>query len=232
MSETSFDYSNLSGRPVTPLVRGLGVVLPGVRQVQRRVEPYAESWGEANRRALARSEGLLWVALGDSMTQGIGATAYHRGWVGQLADRFPVAPRVVNLSFNGARVADVLDRQLPAMEGLGVQPDLVTVLIGNNDLVSKRWRPLLDASTADLLSRLPAGSVVANQPGAGPAVRRLNRVIDRGVAEHGLVLADCRDPRMRSWRGKLSADYFHPNDRGYAAIADVVGDVVLPLMGV
>ena len=56
-----------------------------------------------------------------------------------------------------------------------------------------------------------------------------NRAITRGAAERGLVVAELRDRRTTSWRGKLAADHFHPNERGYAAIADVLGDVVLPL---
>ena len=27
---------------------------------------------------------------------------------------------------------------------------------------------------------------------------------------------------MRDWRGKLAADHFHPNDRGYAGMAEVM----------
>ncbi|MCY7395352.1 MAG: SGNH/GDSL hydrolase family protein [Nocardioides sp.] len=228
MAETSFDYSNLSGRPTTPLVSVAGLFLPGVREVQRQVAPYARAWEESNRRALAagRAGGPLWVAIGDSMTQGIGASAHDRGWVGQLAGQLPERYRIVNLAFNGARAADVLERQLPAMQALGVEPDLVTVMIGSNDLVSRRWRPLLPAAMSQVLARLPAGSVVVNQPGGRSAARELNRLVDRAVENRGLRLADFRDPRMRSWRGKVAADHFHPNDAGYAGMAEIMGEAV------
>lgn len=229
MSEAAgFDYSNLSGRPSGPFLRTLSRLVPGVGRVQAQVAPYAEAWAGANRRALAGS-GPLWVALGDSLTQGIGASSYDAGWVDQLVPMLPTAltgVRVVNLSFYGARVPDLVDRQLPALLSLGVTPDLVTVLVGNNDLVSREFRPTLDASMATLLARLPAGSVVANQPGGRAAVRSLNRVIEAGVAEHDLVLADMRDPRMTSWRGKLSSDMFHPNDRGYTGIAEIFAETL------
>lgn len=230
MSELTFDYSCSSGRPPTSLLRYTGLVLPGVRQVLGQVEPYARAWERGNADALG-AQGPLWVALGDSMTQGIGASAHDRGWVGQLAGDLP-GHRVINLSFNGARVADVLERQLPAMRALsarlGVVPDLVTVMIGSNDLFSRRWRPLLLESTGPMLARLPRGTVVANQPGGRSTAAEFNRLVDRAVDRQGLVLADFRDPRMRSWRGKVAADHFHPNDAGYAGMAQIMRETVLP----
>ena len=59
------------------------MVLPGVRQVHAQVAPFAKAWDEANDTALS-GEGPLWVVLGDSTAQGIGATAYDQGYVGQL----------------------------------------------------------------------------------------------------------------------------------------------------
>lgn len=221
---TEFDYSNLSGRPSGPVLRLLSRVLPGVRSVQDQVEPYAQAWQEHNRAALA-ADGPLWVALGDSLTVGIGAASHDRGWVGQLASRMP-GWRVVNLAVSGGRVRDVLDRQLPALEALGQEPDLVTLLIGNNDLVSPRLRPALPGDLAELLRRLPPGSVVGNQPATYSAALEVNRLIDDAVAEHGLRLAELRVPRTRNWSGKLAADHFHPNERGYEGLAAVFGEAI------
>lgn len=213
---TGFDYSNLSGRPAGPVVRLLARVLPGVRAVQDQVEPYARAWERHNHAALA-ADGPLWVALGDSLSLGIGASAYDRGWVGQLAARTP-GRRVVNLAVSGGRVRDVLDTQLPVLEALA--PDVVTLLIGNNDLVSPRLRPALPADLAELLRRVPAGTVVGNQPGGFAAALEVNRIIDVAVAERGLRLAELRTARTRDWRGRLAADRFHPNDEGYAGLAE------------
>jgi hypothetical protein len=72
------------------------------------------------------------VALGDSMSQSIGATSIAGGWVGQLQAELAAAgspPRIVNLSVTGARVRDVLDDQLPRLHAIGIEPDLVTLLI-------------------------------------------------------------------------------------------------------
>jgi lysophospholipase L1-like esterase len=224
---TTFEYSNLSGRPPGPVVSKLALVLPGVRSVMDQVEPYARWWEDSNRRALASGR-PLWVALGDSMTQGIGASAPDRGWVGQLAAAPPPRLRdvaVLNLAFNGARVQDVLDRQLPALEevrSLGHEVEVVTLLIGNNDLMSPRWSRRLPASIAELLDVVPRGTVVATQPGLQRSAAAFNRVVDAKARTGEIVVADFRVPHMRDWRGRLAEDRFHPNDRGYAGMADVI----------
>ncbi len=61
-------------------VRSIGgklvrVVVPGVRQVHAQVAPYAKAWDAANATALS-GQGPLWVVLGDSTAQGIGAPSY------------------------------------------------------------------------------------------------------------------------------------------------------------
>jgi lysophospholipase L1-like esterase len=219
-----FDYSNLSGRPTGPVIGLAARVLRGVRLVQDQIEPYAHAWERHNARAVTQ-DGLLWVALGDSMAQGVGASAYDRGWVGQLAPSLP-HHRLVNLSFYGARVSDVLDRQLPAMGRLASAPDLVTVVIGSNDLVSRRHREGLPDRVAAMLRQLPRGTVVATQPGGRPGAVAFNRLLDDAAAAGDLVLAEFRDGRLRSWKGKLSPDHFHPNDLGYAGMADIVREAV------
>jgi len=66
--------------------------------------------------------GLVYVALGDSAAQGIGASHPERGYVGLLAERIreqtgrPV--QVVNLSRSGATVRDLLDTQLSPLREL------------------------------------------------------------------------------------------------------------------
>ncbi|WP_300016458.1 SGNH/GDSL hydrolase family protein [Pseudonocardia sp.] len=217
-------YSNLSERPPGRFLSLAARLLPGVRAVQDQVLPYAAAWRDHNAAALAAT-GPLWVALGDSMTQGIGAGAYERGWVGQVAARMP-GWRVVNLAISGGIVRDVLDRQLPALDALAAPPDLLTVMIGSNDMFNPRHRPHLAADLAELLERLPPGTVVGNQPGTFAPALEINRLIDDAVARRGLVLAEFRDPRTRTWRGKLAADHFHPNERGYASMAAIMEEAI------
>ena len=224
MGGDGFAYSNLSGRGSGPFISAASAVLPGVRAVQAQIAPYAEAWEQHNAQAVL-DDGPLWVTLGDSMAQGVGASAYDMGWAGQLAGLIDPAYRHVNLSVYGGRVSDVLERQLPALEQIG-PPDLVTVVIGSNDLFSRRLRPLLPAALGELLERLPRGTVLGTQPGQSPASLDYNRQVDAATATGHVVPVDFRDPRMRSWRGRLSPDHFHPNDAGYAAMAELVAEAV------
>ena len=223
MSHARFTYDNRTGRGPGRAVRAMSAVVPGMARVWSQVEPYADAWRTHNVAALDRA-GRRWIVLGDSMSQGVGASAYDAGWVGQLARRLAASGhdlQVVNLSATGAGVLEVLDQQLPALELLGVRDDdLVTVLVGSNDLFGGRARrDRLPGAYADLVDRLPAGAVVATLPQPTGAATRANRHVERAAAAGRIVMVDLRVTGPSSWRGRLAADFFHPNDAGYAAIA-------------
>lgn len=220
-------YENRTGRAPGLGVRALGAVLPGVRRVQAQAAPYAAAWHAHNRAALA-TPGRRWVVLGDSMSQGVGATAWDTGWVDQLAGTLAAQGHplvVVNLSATGARVPDLVDQQLPVLESLppavGTEaPDLVTVLIGSNDLFAGgRSRTTLPGAFATMLARLPRRSVVATLPQPREAARRANEHVVAAASTGAVELLDMRAEGPSSWRGRLAADFFHPNDAGYAQIA-------------
>lgn len=78
--------------PARDLLGRLLARLPSVARTARQVERYAEAWEASNARALA-AEGPLWVVLGDSAAQGVGASSYDRGWVGLVLPRLPARPR-------------------------------------------------------------------------------------------------------------------------------------------
>lgn len=218
MQPLAFDYSNLPSRPTGRGLRLLSRVLPGVRRTLASVGPYAEAWQQHNLRAVT-ADGPLWVVLGDSMAQGIGASAFDRGWAGQLGDRLDPSYRLVNLSQHGARVADALDRQWAAALSLGPIA-LVTVMIGSNDLFRRELRSALPDRFAALLDALPADAAVANLANPAREAREVDALLRERVPR-GLIRADMTGPSTTRWVGKLAADHFHPNDRGYAAIADV-----------
>jgi hypothetical protein len=76
----TFDYSNLNDRSPGWFLRLARRVLPGVGLVENEIKPYAQAWSERNLEALACA-GPLWVVLGDSLSQGVGASSIERGWV-------------------------------------------------------------------------------------------------------------------------------------------------------
>jgi|SRR6185312_10547811 len=234
VNAASWDYENRTGRPAGALLRGLGRVLPSVGAVQAQVDPYARAWRTANLEAL-RSERRRLVVLGDSMAQGIGAASPFAGWVTQLQEMAHdrgVDLDVINLSASGGRVSDVLDRQLPALRSLpphrgDAGPDIVIVLIGSNDLLAKRNRARLPYRFGTLVRALPAGSIVSTLPQPRRAARAANAELEAGRSAGDLRVLDMRRDGPRSWRGRLAADHFHPNEAGYRVIAEAFLPLVL-----
>lgn len=197
--------------------------LPLFDRSYRQVEQYAQAWAASNAAALER-DGPLWLVLGDSAAQGVGASAHDRGYVGQVLPLLGPGWRVVNLSVSGARTRDALT-QLAGADGLA--PQLVTALVGGNDALGTRlpaWLADVDA----LCAALPPGAVVGTVARGvfERKVRRANDHLRAVAAQEGLRVADVWARTGPPYRG-LYADGFHPNDRGYAqwaaALADALG---------
>jgi lysophospholipase L1-like esterase len=230
VTETA-DYANATGRPTGAVVAVLARLVPGIGRVQRQIPHYARAWHEANRAALTSAK-PRWIVLGDSMSIGVGASRFDAGWVNQLHDRLAADGTdyaIVNLAASGARVSDVIAQQLPALRALPPRtdtdptPDLVTVLIGSNDLFRRAHRERLPEDFAALLAELPPGTVVASMPQPRAAAIAVN---DEIKAAPGIVIADLRSGAPTSWKGRLADDHFHPNNLGYAGIAATFYDAI------
>ncbi|GAC1609654.1 MAG: hypothetical protein NVS3B26_12120 [Mycobacteriales bacterium] len=197
----------------------MGLVRRLFRRSFEQVERYAEDWRKANDAALAGT-GPLWVVLGDSAAQGVGASSHHNGWVGLVHRRLGPHWRVVNLSASGARTRHVIDEQWPAGRDLGA--DLITAVVGGNDaLHTREHRWLRDVD--DLVAAMPAGAVVSTTA-RGVFERKTRRVNAhlRDAAQHkGLLVADIWAHTGPPYKG-LYADGLHPNDAGYRQWADAV----------
>ncbi|MFI6931878.1 SGNH/GDSL hydrolase family protein [Streptomyces sp. NPDC050287] len=178
-----------------------------------------------------------YVAIGDSLTEGIGdpgPAGGHRGWADRLAEILAEGQpglSYANLAVRGKTSGQIRTDQLgPA---LALEPDLVTVMAGMNDLVRPRYdAESVAANIEEMFARLTAsGARVATLtfPDLGkvsPVARRiLPRILDlndrvRAVAEqHGVMVLDVfphpvtTDPRL--W----SDDRLHASPLGHARIA-------------
>lgn len=180
---------------------------------------------------------LLYLAIGDSAAQGIGASRPAHSYVGFVArairEHTDRPLRVVNLSVSGATVGLAVEHQLPTLAGL--EPDIVTVSVGANDMASfdparfeRQYRELLDA--------LPPHAIVADLPTfyfmpAERKVRVANAIVRRLAAERDLTVVPlhARTRRYGLWgvSTQFAGDLFHPNDRGYRVWADAFIPTVL-----
>lgn len=194
---------------------------------------------------------LRYVALGDSLSEGVGDDPHpdgtERGWADRFAERLAaVHPglRYANLAVRGRLITDVRDHQLAAALALG--PDLVSVVIGGNDLTRPRCdvdhglaridevhRDLHAAGATVLTATLPDVALLA--PAArlvGRRIARFNEGIREIAARRGSLLLDAErddglgDPRL--WcddRFHLSADGHDRLARGMAATLGLPGAV-------
>jgi lysophospholipase L1-like esterase len=105
---------------------------------------------------------VRFVALGDSYTIGTSVDAAQR-WPNQLADRVSELELVGNLAVNGYTSADLLTEELPQLDRL--QPELVSVLIGVNDVVQgvsdSQYAGTVAVILEELLTRLTRRRILA-----------------------------------------------------------------------
>ncbi|MFJ8054105.1 SGNH/GDSL hydrolase family protein [Streptomyces luteogriseus] len=179
------------------------------------------------------------VALGDSLTEGVGDPAGDgawRGWAALLADGLAEEPvGFTNLAVSGSQTRDVLERQLPA--ALGLRPDLVSVVVGVNDTlrctfdiqaVAARLDRVYAACTGQgavlLTACLPDPGTMLGLPGAlaHPLARRQRAVntVVHALSERyeALHLHGCEGDWTTD-RALWSADRLHPGERGHRQLA-------------
>jgi lysophospholipase L1-like esterase len=121
----------------------------------------------------------------------------------------------------------VLSGQIPALAEFGDAVRLVTLLAGANDMFPRARRPTAVWAMSDLLDVPPAGrSVVATLPRRNPQALAINALLDDAAARGDITIADMRGLTVRSLIGTRAEDCFHPDERGYAHIAEVFGRAI------
>jgi lysophospholipase L1-like esterase len=176
------------------------------------------------------------VALGDSLTEGVGDgddVRGLRGWADRLAELLAAADsgvRYANLAVRGRLAADVRDVQVPA--ALALRPDLVTVSAGMNDLIRPGCRieevaDCLD-DTFELLTTGGARVVTMTYPDIArltpmarlvtPRLLRLNARI-RAAERFGVTVVDVFPHRSTTDPRLWTADRLHASPAGCARLA-------------
>ncbi|MEV4667077.1 GDSL-type esterase/lipase family protein [Microbacterium sp. LWO12-1.2] len=182
-----------------------------------------------------------YVALGDSLTEGLCDPAPDgalRGWADRLA--LLLASRgglhYANLAIRSKRVSDVCGQQLT--RALELRPDLVSILIGANDLVKRRVDiPALAASLEHAVEQLRAigADVVLVTPflpgrrAAGIYTARFAAFATAlaGIAARtGAILIDTDLHPTLGDRPHWGEDLVHLSSRGHRFLAYRVGEVL------
>jgi lysophospholipase L1-like esterase len=178
-----------------------------------------------------------YVALGDSISVGMGDPmpgGGWRGWPALLATGLH-EPEMHNFAVLGAQTADIEREQLPA--ALALEPDVVSVVCGLNDTlrggfdpsrtgatISRVVKALKEQGAEVLTMRMPDPGAMLGIPQAlaRPLARRMHQVnaaLDEVAAEHGTLHFDAATDPEAYERRNWSVDRLHPNERGHRLIA-------------
>ncbi|WP_446750645.1 SGNH/GDSL hydrolase family protein [Streptomyces sp. WZ-12] len=181
------------------------------------------------------------VALGDSLTEGLGdpvAGGGWRGWAALLAEALGERPggvALVNLARSGALADEVAREQLPVARALA--PRYASLLAGANDTLRaafaiERVAAALDRAhgalsaggTVVLTACLPDPGRMLGLPAplARPLARRMravNTVVHAVSARYGGVHLHLADHPWVAERATWSVDRLHPSERGHRLLA-------------
>ncbi len=181
-----------------------------------------------------------YVAIGASDTVGVGASDPATGsWPARVAAALVAGSTYANYGVSGSLAAQALREQAPPT--LSREPTLISVWLAVNDLNAgvdpAQYESTLDALFDLLVPRTSAVIFVGNVPDlrAVPVYARLdqqivaarvsafNSAIARSAERHRtrVVVVDLFTGSAELVSGAtVSADGFHPSDRGYQLIAD------------
>lgn len=224
------------------LVMLIAILIAAVRLVflARDVAGFKQFWDDAAR-AEPPENAVVYIALGDSAAQGIGASEPMKGYVGLVAKELekrqgrPV--HIVNMSVTGATIGSVREQQVPRLKEIkNLDEAVITIDIGANDVN----RDLMDkgefAKQLDsLFKELPKHTIVADIPSfartrfrkAESRIIEFNPIVHEVAEKYGLKVAPlykytARDKSLST----NSSDIFHPSDRGYRNWANAYLEVL------
>ena len=197
---------------------------------------------------------LRYVALGDSYTIGTSVTAPER-WPSQLVARLDDSAvrleLVANLGVNGYTSQDVIDDELPELDPL--QPQIVSLLIGVNDVVQGVPEERFRANAAHILDELvvrvgatrifvvstpdytvtPAGADYGDPAQQSAGIRRNNAILRELAQAREIAFIDIYDISLEAAndRSLVAGDGLHPSGAQYARWVERIMPVVEDLLG-
>lgn len=183
---------------------------------------------------------IRYVALGDSLTAGVGSSDYKKTWPYLMALNLAKnsALVLINEASSGATAKDVLLNQVP--ETILENPDYVSLLIGVNDIHNLRskkdfeddYRKIVD----EITKKTAAQVILINIPYLGENMliwppynllldlrtRQFNTVIKQIANEKNLLYIDIYTLVLFKDHDLYSSDQFHPSEKGYLLLGDII----------
>jgi lysophospholipase L1-like esterase len=177
---------------------------------------------------------LIYVALGDSLVEGVGASHPNNNFVSKLSQLLSKDYQVktINLGKNGSTSSDLLEKQIP--EVLKIKPNLVTLTIGANDI--RRNHSIKTFShnlniILNLLKSTDSQIAITTLPDIAkvPAIPKIlkwyvryrtlqfNKIIESVAQDNQLIVCDLYHPSrlLANFDRYIAEDNLHLSDEGY-----------------
>ena len=164
------------------------------------------------------------VAFGDSLTAGYGATdgASYPDVLAQKINR-----PVINLGLSGDTAANAPTR-LPSV--LERRPYMVLIEFGANDFMRQRSRQQAIEAVSRIVDEVQAvGAIAVIVDTGAPGMGEYTKAYKKLAKEKGALFV----PGILKgifFHKKYKSDQVHPNEQGYAKVADKVHKVIAPYL--
>jgi lysophospholipase L1-like esterase len=186
---------------------------------------------------------LIYSALGDSLTSGVGADTFKESYPYEFANKISDQGSNVKLlarSYPGARTQDALENLLPGV--ISDNPDLVTVLLGVNDIHNRTSEKEFTENYTTIVNQLKTKThakiyLIAIPFLGTPGLLlppynyyfknqtiKFNSIIKNLASQNGLVYIDLFTPTedFFSQPGLYSKDLFHPSASAYKLWSEII----------
>ena len=183
---------------------------------------------------------MRYLALGDSYTIGTGASDQSHSWPSIIASR--IGAELTNPAVNGYTTLDLIRDELSYLER--IRPDVVSILIGVNDLVQGRTpveyreslsriydevaavdpRPRIAAISIPTWSYVPAATDFSGREYVERQTAVFNAIAEIEATSRNFTWVDISEASTSGIgsEGWIAADDLHPGDAQYAAWAEMI----------
>lgn len=190
-----------------------------------------------------------YVAIGDSLSEGLGDfdfdfRRHHSGWTDRLAALLSIEAisrgidfQYANLALRGSKLQRIMTDQLE--EALRLQPDLVTIMAGSNDIFTRPTKlPALEKTFREGIQLLQAADcevVIANTinpvhlrvfQGIANRASRLSAMLERIAIECGVRIIDVHGIESFQNLSYWAEDMVHFSGHGHVKVANSAAQVL------
>ena len=200
--------------------------------------------------APAPPDRLVYLAIGASDAAGVGAEPMTNGYVYLIEDELDQRLDEVLLTLLAIPGADTeqLDAALELLLESEIEPDLVTIWTGANDVIRgedvddfeaaledmfehlrERTDGVIVAASIPDLTELPRFRERPDEDVTRERIEAFNEAIAEQAEDHDVLLVDLYARAVE--HDLVSEDGFHPSAKGHRRIAEEFLEVILPALG-